>query len=183
MISVRLASIALVVMLPLVFVTAARTQSGTASGTMTVNGKTLPIKHAMAVTYDTPNLGRVVSVLLSDKPADPKTFQEYTRIGPGERYVPGLITGAWMTMHVDDKAFSGFHFTIDEKGRVMLGEVLIGPGDNNFSVMDEALAFEQKVKGPRLAGRIHTKEPVADLGSEKLGLDLTFDAPVVAVGK
>ena len=183
MLSARLIPVALVLVLPLMAGPAAQTQSGTAKGTLTVNGKKLTIQHVSAVSYDTPNLGRLVSVLLSDKPANPKTFQEYTRIGPGERYVPGIISGAWGTMHVDDKAFSGFHFTIDAKGAPILGEVLIDARENNFGLMDDVLVFEATSKPPRVAGRIRTKDPVADLGSQKVTIDVTFDAAVVAVGK
>jgi len=169
--------------LALLAVTTTETQSGKASGTLVVNGKKVPIQHAYAVAYDTPNLGRIVSVLLSDKPMNPKTFQEYTRIGPGERYVPGLVSGAWVTMHVDDKAFSGFLFSVNAKGEATLGEVLVGSRDDNFSVMDDVLVFEPTSKAPQIAGRIRTKDATADLGSVKLGIDLKFEAPVVALGK
>jgi hypothetical protein len=183
MINYRLRPFASLVILLLIAATTTETQSGKASGTLVVNGKKVPIQHAYAVTYDTPNLGRVVSVLLSDKPMNPKMFQEYTRIGPGERYVPGLISGAWVTMHVDDKAFSGFHFTIKDKSQATLGEVLIGSRDDNFGVLDEVLVFEGKSLTPQLVGRIRTKDAVADLGSTKVGIDLTFDVPVVTIGK
>ena len=149
---------------------------------MTVNGKKLAIRNVSAVTYETP-LGQVVSVLLSDNPVDPKKFQEYTRIGPGERYVIGMVTGASVAMHVDDKALSGIHFTSDAKGGITLAEVLIGSRDDNFGVLDDVLVFEATSKGPRFAGRIRTKDPVADLGATKLSVDITFDAPVVPVGK
>ena len=183
MINRRLLQIALLLSLPLMAVTTTETQSGKASGTLVVNGKKVPIQHAYAVAYDTPHLGRVVSVLLSDKPMNPKLFQEYTRIGPGERYVPGIVSGAWVTMHVDDKAFSGFHFTIDAKRQAILGEVMIGSRDDNFGVMDDVLVLEAKSLTPQVAGRIRTKDAVADLGSTKVGIDLTFDAPVVTIGK
>jgi hypothetical protein len=97
--------------------------------------------------------------------------------------VPGMITGAWVTMHADDKMFSGFHFTIDSKRGVMLGEVLVGGRDRNFGVLDDALVLELTSLSPRIAGRLRTKDAVADLGSQKLGIDLTFDAPVIEVGK
>ena len=179
----RLIPYALVLTFPLFAVTTVVTQSGKGSGTLVANGKKVPIQHASAVAYDTPNLGRVVSVLLSDKPPDPKTFQEYTRIGPGERYVPGMITGAWVTMHVDDKAFSGFNFTVDAKGQIKLAEVLVGSRDDNFGVLGDVLVVEITSTSPRFVGRIRTKDPVADLGSTKVGIDLTFDAPVMTLGK
>ena len=158
-------------------------QAGKVTGTLVVNGKKVPIQHISAVTYDTASQGRMVSVLVSDKPVDPKKFQEYTRIGPGERYVPGMITGAWVTMHVDDKAFSGFQFTITPKRSIMLNDVLVGTRDQNFSILDDYLVLELTSLSPRVAGRIRTKDAVVDLGSEKVGIDLTFDAPVAEVGK
>jgi hypothetical protein len=158
-------------------------QGGKVSGTFTVNGKKIPVQHVSAVTYDTPSQGRLLSVLVSDKPVDPKKFQEYTRIGPGEQYVPGLVTGAWVTMHDDDKSLSGFDFTFDAKGRLMLNDVLVGGRNNNFSILEDYLVLELSSVTPKLAGRLRTKEAVADLGSQKVGIDVTFEAPVVQVGK
>ena len=82
-------------------------QAGQVSGTFTVNGKPVKLTNISAVTYDTASQGRMLSVLASDKPADSKTFQEYTRIGPGEKYVAGMITGAWVTMHADARRSPG----------------------------------------------------------------------------
>ena len=73
-------------------------QAGQVSGTFAVNGTPMKLTSLSAVTYDTASQGRMVSVLASEKPADAKKFQEYTRIGPGEKYVPGLITGAWVAL-------------------------------------------------------------------------------------
>jgi hypothetical protein len=174
---------ALAVVLLGICVVTLEAQSGKVSGTLTVNGKKIPIQHITAVSYDTPSPGRLVSVLVSDKPADPKTFREYTRIGPGERLVAGMITGAWVTMHADDKAFSGFSFTIDAKRRIILNDVLVGSRDDNFSFSDDYLTVELTSLTPRVTGRVRTKEPVVDLGSQKVSMDLTFDAPVVEVGK
>ena len=158
-------------------------QSGKVSGTLLVNGKKIAVQHVTAVTYDTPSPGRLVSVLVSDKPADPKTFREYTRIGPGERYVAGMITGAWVAMHTDDKMFSGFSFTIDTKRQIILNDVLVGSRDDNFSILEDYLVVELTSLTPRVIGRVRTKEPVVELNTEKIGIDLTFDAPVVEVGK
>lgn len=158
-------------------------QAGKVSGTLVVNGKKIPVQHISAVTYDTASQGRMVSVLVSDKPADPAKFREYTRIGPGERYVPGMITGAWVTMHVDDKAFSGFQFTIDPKQRLLLNDVLVGTRNDNFSILDDYLVLELKTLTPRVTGRLRTKDAIVDLGSQKVGIDLTFDAPLSEVGK
>jgi hypothetical protein len=79
--------------------------------------------------------------------------------------------------------FSGFHFTIDAKRGVSLGEMLVGSRANSFGVLDELLVLETKSVSPQLSGRIRTKEPVADLGSHKLSVDLSFDAPVMILGK
>ena len=122
-------------------------------------------------------------MLVSDKAVDPKKFAEYTRIGPGESYVPGLVTGAWVTLHADDKALSGFQFTIDKKKRLMLNDVLVGARSDNFSVIDDELVLELTSTTPRVVGRLRTKQPVIEAGSVKLGIDLTFDAPVVSIGK
>jgi hypothetical protein len=157
--------------------------AGRVSGTLVVNGVKVPVQHITAVTYDTPFPGRLISVLVSDKPADPKTFQEYTRIGPGERYVAGHITGAWVTMHAEDKAFSGFSFTLDGQNRVILDEVLVGAREDNFSILEDYLIVEVTSRSPRLVGRIRTKEPMIELNTEKVGIDLTFDVPVNEVGK
>lgn len=154
-------------------------QPGKVSGTLVVNGTTLPVQHITAVAYDTPSPGRLISVLVSDKPADPKAFQEYTRIGPGEKYVAGIVTGAWVAMHAEDKALSGFSFTLDKDNRVILDDVLVGATrDDNFSILEDYLVVEVTARTPRLVGRIRTKEPTVELNTEKVGIDLTFDAPV-----
>lgn len=177
---------------PAVMLTAAATapgvvtaggQPGKVSGTLTVNGAKVTAQHIMAVTYDTPSPGRLISVLVSDKAADPKTFQEYTRIGAGEKYVAGMVTGAWVTMHADDKALSGFSFTLDKDKRVILDDVLVGGREKNFSILEDYLVVEVTSTTPRLVGRIRTKEPTVELNTEKVGIDLTFDVPVSELGK
>jgi hypothetical protein len=157
---------------------------GKVSGTLVVNGATVPVRHVTAVAYDTPSPGRLISVLVSDKPADPKAFQEYTRIGPGEKVVAGLVTGAWVAMHAEDKALSGFSFTLNEENRAILDDVLVGASrDDNFSILDDYLVVEVTARTPRLVGRIRTKEPMLELNTEKVGIDLTFDVPVAELGK
>ena len=156
-------------------------QSGTVSGTFAVNGKDVRLQYVSAVTYETPSQGRLISVLASDKPPDQKKFIEY--VGPDEKFAPGMITGAWVAMHADDRAFSGFQFTITPDRRIMLNDVLVGERDDNFSIVDDALVLELTSTSPRVTGRIRTKDPVADLGSQKVAIDLTFDAPVQIIGK
>ena len=79
--------------------------------------------------------------------------------------------------------FSGFSFTIDTKRRIILNDVLVGSRDDNFSFSDDYLVVELTSLTPRVTGRVRTKEPVVTLNTEKIGIDLTFDAPVVEVGK
>jgi hypothetical protein len=157
---------------------------GKVSGTLVVNGTTVPVQHITAITYDTPSPGRLISVLVSDKPADPKAFQEYTRIGPGEKVVAGIVTGAWVAMHAEDKALSGFSFTLDKENRVILDDVLVGKSrEDNFGILEDYLVVDVTSRTPRLVGRIRTKDPMLELNTEKVGLDLTFDVPVAELGK
>ena len=172
-----------VVMVALVGATLIEAQAGKGSGTMVVNGKKFTFQNISAVTHDTASQGRMISMLLSDKPVNPKAFLEYMRIGGGEKYVPGIVTGAWVTMHSDDKALQGFSFTIDPKRPVMLNDVLVGSRSDNFSILDDYLVLELTSTSPRLVGRIRTKDAVVDLGSQKIGLDFTFDTPVMQLGK
>jgi len=158
-------------------------ESGKVSGTLIVNGTKVPVQHVTAVAYDTPSPGHLTSVLVSDKPADPKAFKEYTRIGPGERYVAGMITGAWVTMHVDDKTFSGFTFTLSDDKRVIQDEVLVGPREANFGILEDYLVVEVTSMSPRLVGRIRTREPMTEINTEKVGIDITFDVAVSDMGK
>ena len=167
----------------LAVVSPAAADSGKVSGTLIVNGTKVPVQHIMAVTYDTPSPGRLISAMVSDKPVDPKAFAEYTRIGPGEKYVAGIVTGAWVTLHAEDKALSGFTFTLDKDNKVILDEVLVGTREDNFGILEDYLVVEVTSTTPRLAGRIRTKEPMIELNTEKVGIDLTFDVPVAALGK
>jgi hypothetical protein len=155
-------------------------QSGHVSGTFTLDGKPVKLTAITAVTYDTASQGRMVSVLASDKPADAKKFKEYTQIGPGEKYVPGMITGAWVAMQAEDQ-LSGFQFTFNSEKALILNDVLVGRRNDNFSIIDDYLVLELKSVTPRLVGRLRTKDPVVDLGSQKVGIDLTFDTPVSEV--
>jgi len=179
----RIRASAVVLGTTLISVATVGAQPGKVAGTLIVNGTKVPVRHINAVTYDTPSPGRLISVLVSDKPADPKTFKEYTRIGPGERYVAGMITGAWVTMHAEDKAFQGFSFTLDSQKRVILDDVLVGTREDNFSILDDYLIVEVTSTTPRLVGRIRTKEPTMELNTQKVGIDLTFDVPVAEVGR
>lgn len=152
-----------------------------ATGTVTVDAARVVVTSGSAVSY-AGGTGRFVSVLLSDKPVNPKTFAEYTRIGPGERYVPGTFEGAWASLHMEKEA-SGFTFSIDAKNQMLTNQFLIGGQDNMFSISSDEFVLEIKTVSPRLTGRIRSREPVVDLGAHKVSLDLTFDLPVAEAGK
>lgn len=147
-----------------------------ATGTLSVNKTIVKLQSASAVSYPG-GTGRFVSVLLSDRSADPKTFAEYTRIGAGERYVPGTFEGAWAGMHID-KGFSGFTFSIDTNQRILTNQILAGAPDFVFTLSSDDLVLEVTSVSPRLTGRIRSKEATLDLGTYKVSLDATFDVAV-----
>ena len=154
-------------------------QAGKAAGKITVDGATVTIAAASAVGY-TSTGGQLVSVLLSDKPADASTFAEDTR-GAGPDFVPGIFSGAWKSQHFG-KRYSGFTFTVTADGNLMLDEILVGGKNETFSLGSDQYVLELTSKSPRLAGRIRTKTPVVDVG-RKVGVDVTFDVPVSAPPK
>ncbi|MEO5509625.1 MAG: hypothetical protein ABIS27_03285 [Longimicrobiales bacterium] len=151
------------------------------TGTLTVDTKKVTLQSSSAVAYPG-GTGRFVSVLLSDKPPNPKTFRKYTRIGAGERYVPGTFEGAWASMHVE-KGFSGFTFSMDATHRVLTNQILLGGQAGSFSLSSDDLVVEITSASPRLKGRIRTLQPVLDLGSHKVSLDATFDVRVSEAGR
>jgi TonB family protein len=97
-------------------------QASKAQGTVTVGKTKVTIASGMAVGYKAPN-GQLISVLLSDKPANAKEFATDTRIGAGESYVAGIFEGAWKSQHAGKK-LSGFMFTIGPNGTVTDAKVL-----------------------------------------------------------
>lgn len=145
-------------------------------GTLTVDKTRVTLQAASAVSYPG-GTGRYVSVLLSDKSANQKTFAEYTRIGAGERYVPGTFEGAWAAMHIE-KELSGFSFTIDSNNQILTNQILLGGQDAVFSLSSDDLVLEITRTSPRLTGRIRSKQPVLDLGDRKVSLNATFDVAV-----
>jgi hypothetical protein len=151
-------------------------QAAKATGTVTVGTTKVAIANATAVGYKAPN-GQLVSVLLSDKPADAKEFATDTKTGPGEPLMAGLFEGAWKSQH-GEKKFSGFVFTIGPKGNVMTDEFLVGGQNNTFSIGNDEYVIDIKSTSPRLVGTIKTKTPIVDAGSQKAGLNATFDVPV-----
>jgi hypothetical protein len=162
--------------------TAALGQAAKAQGTVTVGKTKVTIANAMAVGYKAPN-GQLVSVLLSDRPANAKEFLTDTRIGAGESYVAGIFEGAWKSQHAG-KRLSGFMFTIGPKGTLMTEEFLVGGQNNTFSIGNDEYVLDVKSMAPRLVGSIKTKKPSIDVGGGRtVGLDATFDVPVSAPGK
>ncbi len=157
-------------------------QASKVQGTVTVGKTKVTIASAMAVGYKAPN-GQLISVLLSDKPANAKEFATDTRIGPGESYVAGIFEGAWKSQH-GGKRFSGFTFTIGPKGTLVTDEFLVGGQNNAFSIGTDEFVLELKSTAPRLVGSIKTKKPAVDIGGGRTaGLDATFDVAVGAPGK
>ena len=152
-----------------------------ATGTLIVNKTEVTIRSSSAVSYPG-GTGRFVSVLLSDKPANPKTFGEYSRIGAGERYVPGIFEGAWAALHME-RGFSGFTFTIDNDSHILTNQVLVGGQNNIFSLSSDDLILEVTSVSSRLTGRIRSKQAVLDLGEYRLSLDATFDVVVTRADK
>ena len=151
------------------------------NGTLTVDKTKVTLQQASAVSYPG-ETGRSVSVLLSDKAPNAKTFAEYTRIGAGERYVPGTFEGAWTALHYE-KGLSGFTFSIDSKNKILTNQILVGGRNKVFSLSSDDLVLEVKSVSPRLTGRIRSKQPVLDLGEHKVSLDATFDVVVTEAGK
>jgi hypothetical protein len=153
-------------------------QAAKAQGTVTVGNTKVTITAGTAVGYKAPN-GQLVSVLLSDKAADAKEFATDTKIGAGESYTAGIFEGAWKSQH-NGKKFSGFVFTVGPANRLMSEEFLVGGRNNTFSIGSDEYIVELTSTSPRIVGRIRTKTPIVDVGSQKAGIDATFDLPVVA---
>jgi hypothetical protein len=150
-------------------------QGDTVQGTATVGTTKVTLASGMAVAYTAPN-GKLISVVLSDKPVDAAAFAEDTRTGAGEPLVSGLWEGAWKSQHFARK-LSGFTFTIGPNGLIS-EEFLVGGRNNTFSLGDGEYALDVKSRSPRLVGTLRTKSPVVDLGSRRAGLDATFDLAV-----
>ena len=154
-------------------------QAGSASGKVTVDKISVSISSVSAVGYKS-SLGQLVSVLLSDKPADEKVFASDTREAAPD-FVPGIFSGAWKSQHFT-KRLSGLTFTLNSEGRIIDEELLVGGKNETFSIGSDEYLIELTSKSPRLAGRIRTKTPVVDVG-RKVGVDVTFDTPVSAPPK
>lgn len=151
-------------------------QADTVQGTITAGATQVSLASGMALSYRTPN-GPLISVLLSDKPADLQAFAVDTKIGAGEYLAPGIFEGAWKSQHIGKK-LSGFTFSIAGKANVFTDEFLVGGRNNTFSLSAEEYVLELKSTSPRLVGRIRTRTPIVEAGSIKAGLDATFDLVV-----
>lgn len=152
-------------------------QTNNVQGTVTVNASKITLTSGMAVSYIS-SLGPLISLVLSDKPADAAEFATDTKIGAGETLVPGIFEGAWKSQHIGKK-LSGFTFTFNTKTNSIVGEeFLVGGRNNTFSIGSEQYTLEVKSTSPRLVGHIRTTTPVYDAGSIKAGIDATFDLAV-----
>ena len=152
-------------------------QGDKVQGTATVGTATVTLTNGMAVAYKAPN-GQLISVVLSDRPVDAKSFAEDTRIGPGEPLVSGLFEGAWKSQHIGKK-FSGVTFTIGPSG-LMSEEFLVGGRNNTFSIGNDEYVLDVKSRSPRLTGTLKTKSTVDLGGGRKVGLNATFDLAVAS---
>ena len=99
-------------------------QADTVQGTATVGTTKITLTSGMAVGYTAPN-GQLISVLLSDKPADLKEFAADTKTGAGEPLVAGIFEGAWKSQHISKK-LSGFTFSVAAKDNIISEEFLVG---------------------------------------------------------
>ncbi|HVE49873.1 MAG TPA: hypothetical protein VNG69_09690 [Casimicrobiaceae bacterium] len=109
----------------------ASAQSGTAKGTLSVDGNKVVLSTATAVTYRSTG-GNLIPVVLSDRAPDAKSFAQDTRVGAGEAMVPGIISGAWKSQHFAQR-FSGYTFTSTDAGKVIDEEIFIGGKNKTFS--------------------------------------------------
>jgi hypothetical protein len=155
-------------------------QAGKAAGKVSVDANAIAIASVTAVGYKS-TMGQLVSILLTDKPADDKSFAADLRGIPANEMVPGLISGAWKSQHFG-KRFSGLTFTISSDGKILDNELLVGGKNETFSLSSDEFVVELTSKSPRIAGRVRTKTPIVDVG-KKVSVDVTFDAPVSAPPK
>jgi hypothetical protein len=156
-------------------------QSPAVTGTINVDATTIPAQSISAIAYEG-TAGPLVSVLVSDKPADKKKFLELTRVGAGEPLVPGIFEGAWGSLHME-KALSGMSFTVNADGKLLTNVFLVGGPDDAFSIFGDELVVELESTSPRFTGTLRTSEPAVDVGEHTVGVDLTFDVAVSEPGE
>jgi len=107
-------------------------QADMVQGAATVGAAKITLASGMAVGNTTAT-GPVISVLLSDKPADRQAFATDTKTGAGEPLAPGIFEGAWKSQHIGKK-LSGFTFTVSGKANIISDEFLVGGKNNTFSL-------------------------------------------------
>jgi len=151
---------------------------GTVTGVLTLDGKKIALKHAAAYTYDSTMAPgkKGASLLLSDRPVTEKGFKENFIWGPGEPVVPGLIEGAWKSLHASG-ALQGVAFMLGPDGKMISAVILVGGQEEMFDLMGSDLAAEVKSVAPRLVGTVRTATDPHDAGAYKVALQASFDVP------
>jgi hypothetical protein len=96
--------------------------------------------------------------------------------------VPGIFEGAWKSLFME-QAFSGFSFAVNNDGRVITNELLVGGRDDAFSLSGDDLRLQLKWEAGRFAGTLRTAQPTIDNGAHKIAIDLTFDVAVSSLGE
>ena len=78
-------------------------QTGTAAGTVVVNGNSVTLKHGVAYGYG----DKLVSLFLSDRPVSVADYKENFAGRAGDPvFPPGMVVGAWTSIYNDGKACS-----------------------------------------------------------------------------
>jgi hypothetical protein len=150
-------------------------QTGTAAGTVVVNGSSVALKHGVAYGYG----DKLVSLLLSDRPVSVADFKENFAGRAGDPvFPPGMVTGAWTSIHNEGKV-KGIALTFKPDKTLMMDDVMVGKPNDTFGVTgsEYTIAITQ-LTPTRIAGTIKTVKPVVEVGSYKYGLDAKFDLPV-----
>jgi hypothetical protein len=117
-----------------------------------------------------------VSLLLSDRPVNEKAFKENFVWRPGEPVVPGLLEGAWKSIHMEG-GLQGVAMSFHPDQRVMGVGILVGGQDKMFDLMGSDVVAEVKSAAPRLVGKIRTASDPLEAGDHKLSLQASFDVP------
>jgi hypothetical protein len=156
--------------LPCLTAPAARAAApGTASGTLTVNGKPVPLAYAMATTQKNPFDAKKTDVLLllTNVPVDPAAmaddFGRMKLAGKGN--------------------FSGVEVEVDPDGQVISG-TLYSPDFKKFNGMISATGmhqFEGKVSASSIDGKLFIPKD-DDFAGYTYRYEATFQAPIAARG-
>lgn len=155
----------------------------TCAGTLRVNGKSVALAKVVAYSYPSFDPAkRNISMLLSDRLPDEKVFHARLLRGPGEVLVPGLVEGAWLSMHIE-KALQGFCITFGPDRTAMSNQCLVGGRNQTFTLSSYDLTIELSKFDERITGRIRTAPEQLELPGYKVGLDVSFDSPVMELPK